>query len=50
MPKVIHDEILGDPLLYTNIRLQLVDQTLGDPTLVSVVFALMLSEICDFHD
>jgi hypothetical protein len=31
MPKVIHDKILGDHLLYTNIRLQLVDQTLCHP-------------------
>jgi hypothetical protein len=28
VPKVIHDKILGDPLLYTNIRLQLANQTL----------------------
>jgi hypothetical protein len=28
MPKVIHDKILGDPLLYTNMHLQLADQTL----------------------
>jgi hypothetical protein len=28
MPKVIYDKILGDPLLYTNMRLQLADQTL----------------------
>jgi hypothetical protein len=27
MPKVIYDKILGDPLLYTNIHLQLADQT-----------------------
>jgi hypothetical protein len=25
MPKVIHDKILGDPLLYINMRLQLTD-------------------------
>jgi len=31
MPKVIYDKILGDPLLYTNIRLQLADQTLCYP-------------------
>jgi hypothetical protein len=31
MPKVIYDKILGDPLLYINIRLQLADQTLCDP-------------------
>jgi hypothetical protein len=28
MPKVIYDKIIGDPLLYTNMRLQLADQTL----------------------
>jgi hypothetical protein len=28
IPKVIYDKILGDPLLYTNMHLQLVDQTL----------------------
>jgi hypothetical protein len=28
MPKVIHDKILGHPLLYTNMCLQLADQTL----------------------
>jgi hypothetical protein len=28
MPKVIYDKILGDPLLYTNMRLQLADQSL----------------------
>jgi hypothetical protein len=28
MPKVIHDKILGYPILYTNMRLQLADQTL----------------------
>ena len=31
MPKVIYEEILGDPLLYTNMRLQLVDQSLCHP-------------------
>jgi hypothetical protein len=31
MPKVIHDMILGDPLLYTNMCLQLADQTLCYP-------------------
>jgi hypothetical protein len=31
MPKVIYDKILGDPLLYTNIHLQLTDQTLCYP-------------------
>jgi hypothetical protein len=31
MPKVIYDKILGDPLLYTNIRLQLADQSLCYP-------------------
>jgi hypothetical protein len=31
MPKVIYDKILGDPLLYTNMRLQLADQTLCYP-------------------
>jgi hypothetical protein len=31
MPKVINDKILGDPLLYTNICLQLVDQSLCYP-------------------
>jgi hypothetical protein len=31
MPKVIYDKILGDPLLYTNMRLQLVDQSLCYP-------------------
>ena len=31
MPKVIYEEILGDPLLYTNMRLQLVDQSLCYP-------------------
>jgi hypothetical protein len=28
MPKVIYDKILGDPLLYTNMWLQLADQSL----------------------
>jgi hypothetical protein len=31
MPKIIYDKILGDPLLYTNTRLQLVDQSLCYP-------------------
>jgi hypothetical protein len=31
MHKVIYDKILGDPLLYTNMHLQLVDQTLCYP-------------------
>jgi hypothetical protein len=31
MPKVIHEKILGDPLLYTNMHLQLVDQSLCYP-------------------
>jgi hypothetical protein len=31
MPKIIHDKILGDPLLYTNMCLQLADQTLCYP-------------------
>jgi hypothetical protein len=31
MPKVIHDKILGDPLFYTNMRLQLADQILFYP-------------------
>jgi hypothetical protein len=31
MPKVIYDKILGDPLLYTNMRLQLADQLLCYP-------------------
>ena len=31
MPKVIYEKILGDPLLYTNIHLQLVDQPLCYP-------------------
>jgi hypothetical protein len=31
MPKTIHDKILGDSLLYTNMRLQLADQTLCYP-------------------
>jgi hypothetical protein len=31
MPKVIYDKILGDPLLYTNMQLQLVDQSLYYP-------------------
>jgi hypothetical protein len=31
MPKVIYDKILGDPLLYTNMRLQLADQSLCYP-------------------
>ena len=31
MPKVIYEKILGDPLLYTNMRLQLADQSLYFP-------------------
>jgi len=31
MPKVIYEKILGDPLLYTNMRLQLIDQSLCYP-------------------
>ena len=31
MPKVIYEKILGDPLLYTNMHLQLVDQSLYYP-------------------
>jgi hypothetical protein len=31
MPKEIYDKILGDRLLYTNIRLQLADQSLCYP-------------------
>jgi hypothetical protein len=31
MPKVLYDKILGDPLLYTNMCLQLADQTLCYP-------------------
>jgi hypothetical protein len=31
MPKVIHEKIVEDPLLYTNIHLQLVDWTLCYP-------------------
>jgi hypothetical protein len=31
MPKIIYDKILGEPLLYTNIYLQLTDQTLCYP-------------------
>jgi hypothetical protein len=31
MPKVIYEKILGDPLLYTNMHLQLVDQSLCYP-------------------
>jgi hypothetical protein len=31
MPKVIYDKILGDHLLYTNMRLQLADQTMCYP-------------------
>jgi hypothetical protein len=31
MPKVIYDKILGDPMLYTNIYLQLTDQSLCYP-------------------
>jgi len=31
MPKVIYDKINGDTLLYTNMRLQLVDQSLSTP-------------------
>jgi hypothetical protein len=31
MPKVIYDKILGDPLFYINMHLQLADQTLYYP-------------------
>jgi len=31
MPKVIYEKILGDPLLYTNMRLQLANQSLCYP-------------------
>jgi hypothetical protein len=31
MPKVIYEKILGNPLLYTNMRLQLVDQCICYP-------------------
>jgi hypothetical protein len=31
MPKVIYDKILGNPLLYINMRLQLIDQSLCYP-------------------
>ena len=31
MPKEIYEKILGDPLLYTNMHLQLVDQSLCYP-------------------
>jgi hypothetical protein len=31
MPKVIYEKILGDPLLYTNMRLQLADQSICYP-------------------
>jgi hypothetical protein len=31
MPKIIYERILGDPLLYTDIRLQLVDQSICYP-------------------
>ena len=31
MPKVIYEKILGDPLLYTNMCLQLTDQSLCYP-------------------
>jgi hypothetical protein len=31
MPKVIYEKILGDPLLDTNMRLQLVDQSICYP-------------------
>ena len=31
MPKVIYEKILGDPWLYTNMCLQLVDQSLCYP-------------------
>jgi hypothetical protein len=31
MPKVIYEKILGNPLLYTNMRLQLVDQSVCYP-------------------
>jgi hypothetical protein len=31
MPKVIYEKILGDPLLYTNMHLQLADQSICYP-------------------
>ena len=31
MPKVIYDKISGDTLLYTNMHLQLIDQSLCYP-------------------
>jgi hypothetical protein len=31
MPKVIYEKILGNPLLYTNIHLQLADQSISYP-------------------
>jgi hypothetical protein len=31
MPKIIYKKILGDPLLYINMRLQLADQSLCYP-------------------
>jgi chromatin remodeling complex protein RSC6 len=31
MPKVIYEKILGDPLLYTNMHLQLADKLLCYP-------------------
>jgi hypothetical protein len=31
MPKAIYEKIFGDPLLYTNMRLQLADQSLCYP-------------------
>jgi hypothetical protein len=31
MPKVIYEKILGDPLLYTDMRLQLADQSICYP-------------------
>ena len=34
MPKVIYEKILGDSLLYTNMRLQLADQSLCYPKVI----------------
>jgi hypothetical protein len=31
MPKIIYEKILGDPLLYTNMHLQLADQSICYP-------------------
>jgi hypothetical protein len=45
MPKVIYENILGDPLLYTNICLQLADQSLCYPK----EFLKMLSFEWDNH-